>query len=205
MRLNALALAFVICIAGGSEVARAADANGAFSIRGAGRISCEELLAGLEAKDKRLNVFAHWLEGYITASNQLMGDTFDVTPWQTTELLLALAGRSCAATPDKNFMDVVGRLIAQFRPLRVQEKSALVQIRAGESVQVHYRVVVERARTRLIQLGHAFESQGIEGQASSAEMRRNLIAYQNTVGLPPSGRLDQQTLLNLFVTPKAKD
>lgn len=203
--MNGIALALVICIAGAGDIAKASDANGDFSIRGAGRISCAELLGGLEAKDKRLSVFAHWLEGYITASNQHLGDTFDVTPWQTTELLLALAGRSCAATPEKNFMDVVGRLIAQFRPLRVQEKSALVQLRTGESVQVHYRVVVERARTRLIELGHLFETQGLEGQAQSAEMRRNLLAFQKTVGLPPSGRLDQQTLLNLFVTPKAKN
>lgn len=180
----------------------AADEDGDFAIRGAGRIQCSELIDGLEKKDQRLTIFATWLEGYITASNQLSNRTFDSTPWQTTELLLALAGRSCAAKPDSKFMDVVGRLIAEMRPLRVREKSTLVQIRDSESVQVHYKVVVERVRSRLVELGYKFKTTTVIGKKAQEELKTHLLAFQESNGLPPSGELDQHTLLNLFVRPK---
>ena len=179
----------------------AADAKGDFAVRGAGRLACSELVDALETKDQRLTIFATWLEGYVTAANQFSDATFDSAPWQTTELLIALAGRSCAARANANVMDVVGRLIAEMRPLRLRERSPLVKIARPDEAQVHYRETVERVRARLIELGYEFETTSIIGEKPQNEMEAHLLDFQKQNGLPPSGRLDQHTLLNLFVRP----
>lgn len=183
-------------------VALAADKDGNFAIRGVGRISCAELTNALQNKDQqRLSFFGTWLEGYITAANQFSENTFDSTPWQTTELMLALLGRGCAQTPDKNFMGVVGRLIADMRPLRLTQNSPILKLQTEDNVQTHYREIVERVRARLIELGYAFEVDGIIGKKALDELRANISAYQKAANLPPTGNLDQHTMLNLFVVP----
>lgn len=180
----------------------AADANGDFAVRGAGRIACAELQDALQAKDQqRLTIFATWIDGYVTALSQTGEDTFDAAPWMTTELLLALAGQSCANRPDADVMAVVGRLMAELRPIRLAERSPLLKIDEGDAATVLYRETVERARARLEALGYGFETEGVVGRAAHEELRKNLLAYQEASGLPPSGRLDQHTLLNLFVRP----
>lgn len=182
----------------------AADSKGDFAVRGAGRLTCAELTDALAKKDAtRLTIFGAWLEGYITANSQLLPNTFDATPWQTTELLLALSGQACANRgPKTQFMDVVGRLIAEMRPIRLAERSGLVRLSQEESVQVHYRVVVERARARLVELGYEFTTDTVMGAKAMDELVANLKQYQEKTKLPPSGRLDQHTLLNLFVRPQ---
>ena len=183
--------------------ADAADGNGDFAIRGAGRLTCEQLGAALAARDAtQLTIFATWVEGYITAANQFQDATFDATPWQTTELILALSGQACAERgQETTFMDIIGRLIAEMRPIRLAEKSGLVRIGDENAVQVHYRETVERVRARLIALGYEFEQPSIIGEKAMDEMSANLRAYQAKEKLPQSGRLDQHTLLNLFVRP----
>jgi len=196
------ALAAVLAAPAGAPV-QAADTSGDFAIRGVGRISCAELSDAVEKKDKqRLSFFGTWLEGYISAANQFSDNTFDVTPWQTTELLLALLGRACAQHPDQNFMGVVGRLIAEMRPLRLTENSPLLKLQTDKNVQVQYREIVERVRRRLVDLGYAFAEEGIIGERALEELRANLRAYQQANKLPVSGDLDQHTMLNLFVLPK---
>lgn len=183
--------------------AQAADSKGDFAIRGVGRISCQELIDALEKKDQqRLSFFGTWLEGYITAANQFSENTFDVTPWQTTELLLALLGRGCAQNPDRNFMAMSGRLIAEMRPLRLTEQSAILKLQTAESVQTQYKEIVERVRRRLEELGYTFQVDGIIGENALNELRANVLAYQKASKLPPTGDLDQHTLLNLFVVPE---
>lgn len=199
MTLRSFLFASVLLLAPG--LVQAADVNGEFSVRGAGRFSCVELLDGLEKKDQRLTIFATWLDGYLTANNQLFDETFDMTPWQTTELLLAMAGRSCAARKDANFMDVIGRLIAEMRPLRLRKNTGIMRIASADKVQVHYKETVERVRARLVQLGYEFSTDSVAGQIAHAEMERNLLDFQKQSGLPPSGEMDQHTLLNLFVRP----
>ena len=186
-----------------SNPVSAADKDGDFAIRGVGRISCAELLDALDKKDKqRLTLFGTWLEGYISATNQLSDNTFDITPWQTTELLLALLGRACAQDSEKNFMAVVGRLIAEMRPLSLVEQSQVVKLQTASTVQVQYREIVERVRRRLTDLGYEFTTSSVLGEKSLIELREQVLAYQKASKLPPTGDLDQHTLLNLFVVPE---
>lgn len=191
-------------IAGTALPTIAADAKGDFAVRGAGRLSCAELTDALAKKDAtRLTIFGAWLEGYITANSQLLPNTFDATPWQTTELLLALSGQSCANRgPETQIMDVVGRLIAEMQPIRLAERSGLLRMSHGDAVQVHYRAVIERARDRLKALGYEFTSDEMTGKKALDELTANLKRYQTENKLQPSGRLDQHTLLNLFVRPQ---
>jgi len=198
-------LSFFLAVMVWASVAPAADSNGDFAIRGVGRFSCTELLDALEKKDERLRYFGTWLDGYLSATNQLSPNTFDATPWQTTELMLALLGRACAQRPDVNFMAVVGRLASEMRPLRLTEKSDVIRLSGFETAQVHYRAVIERVRARLLQLGYSFENTLLADDAAFRELRKQVRDFQQNNKLPPTGNLDQHTLLSLFVLPKPQD
>jgi hypothetical protein len=69
--------------------AAAADADGNFVIKGAGTATCATLQKAKAARDERYASIAGWLDGYLSAQNELRGATFDLAPWQQTELLLA--------------------------------------------------------------------------------------------------------------------
>jgi len=186
-----------------SQPVVAADSNGDFAIRGAGRLSCEELLDAYAKMDQtRLAIFATWVEGYVTGQNQLQPTTFDALPWQTTELVMALARQACNQRgKDTVFMDVIGRLVAEMRPLRLPEQSEMIALNSGDAVQVHYRTTIERVRARLESLGYSFNQDNLIGSEAMAELTRIVTAYQQDKNLPVSGQLDQNTLLSLFVRP----
>ena len=69
MKRFSLAIFLLATVWTGAAVA--ADSNGDFAIRGVGRFSCKELLDALEKKDERLRFFGTWLDGYLSATNQL--------------------------------------------------------------------------------------------------------------------------------------
>lgn len=55
--------------------------------------------AFIRAYDQRSNdafVLAGWLTGYLSAINQHAAETFDLAPWQSTEVLMLLAKDLCA-------------------------------------------------------------------------------------------------------------
>lgn len=189
-------LFLALCLLLAPTATFAADSKGDFAIRGLGRFACPQLLEAMEAKDARLNVFGAWVDGYISALNQQSPGTFDAAPWQTTELIVSLAGRRCAAEADANFHTIVGRILAEMRPLRLVERSDVVALRSGERVSPLYAEIVNRAKLRLTELGHRGADD--DDQMLGASIR----AFQADKNLPQTGLLDQQTLLNLFVRPK---
>ena len=119
--------------------------------------------------------------------------------------MLALLGRACAQRPDVNFMAVVGRLAAEMRPLRLTKKSDVIRLSGQETAQVHYRTVIERVRRRLEELGYGFNAPALTDDAAFRELRKHVGDFQKKNNLPPTGNLDQHTLLSLFVLPKPQN
>jgi hypothetical protein len=65
----------------------AADKDGRFAIRGPGLMTCGEYVQAREARSPLYHQFGGWLDGYLTGVNQYRAATYDITTFETTELL----------------------------------------------------------------------------------------------------------------------
>jgi len=108
--------------------AAAADADGNFVIKGAGTATCATLQKAKAARDERYASIAGWLDGYLSAQNELRGATFDLAPWQQTELLLAAVAGWCKSRPQDTLHTAVFRLIETLQTGRLTERSAMLEV-----------------------------------------------------------------------------
>jgi hypothetical protein len=93
--------------------ASAADKNGLFAIRGAGLLTCHTFVQEREAASDAYVMIGGWLDGYVTAINELSLETFDVTPYESTELLTILINRHCKDNPTDILYAVTNNLLAK--------------------------------------------------------------------------------------------
>lgn len=175
--------------------AKAADADGNFVIKGAGTASCASLIEAKAARDGRYSSIAGWLDGYLTAQNELRAGTFDLAPWQQTELLLAALAGWCRSRPQDTLHTAVFRLVESLQSGRLAERSALVTIGDDSSQVVVYSAVWERVQQRLKLRG--FYDGDITG-VEDARSRDALRAFQAARELPVTGLPDQPTLAQLL-------
>lgn len=180
--------------------ASAADAKGFFALDGGGAAECKTFLEARKADDKRaLNHFGGWLDGYISASNRYTADTYDLTPWQITDVLLLLVSRYCENYPNDRVGVAADNLILSLTPHRLTAQSS--KIRAGSETRgvVLYREVMRRAQQGLKEQG--FYTGPIDGNYGDA-MKKAIIAFQEKNGLSASGLPDQEILFRLLPLDK---
>lgn len=176
---------------------QAADQTGEFAIKGAGVQTCASLTRAWDAKSTDLNLYAGWIDGYLTGMNQHTDGTFDAAPWQGSMTLLGLVSQMCRQdNGDARFIDVFNRLMRDFMPARLADRSAASAIRRGDMAVVLYDDTVTRIQRRLAEEGFApGEADGnFDDQTATA-----LEEFQAGKGLPRTGFPDQQTLFALFV------
>jgi opacity protein-like surface antigen len=82
--------------------AAAADANGNYTVAGAGAHSCGSYLASPREVSVIVGV---WMQGYVTALNQVMPDTKDVTGGRTDAQMEQELVRVCKKQPDLMLAD----------------------------------------------------------------------------------------------------
>lgn len=173
----------------------AADAKGNFAIDGAGAQSCEAYLAARSKRNTDYQLYAGWVDGYLTSANQYTKDTYDLTPWQTTPLLLAALAKHCEKNPAESFVVAINGMIQALRDDRLVNKSELVVVQAGGSGALVYKTVLERAQHKLAE--KKLYSGPMDG-VYTPTLRDALKNFQSTVGIKPSGIPDQPTLLKLL-------
>ncbi len=182
--------------------AQAADSEGRFAIKGAGLGTCESFTKARAEKSNAYYVFGGWLDGYMTAVNQLTDDTFDMRPWESTELLLFLIDNHCKKNPKGNFFRIVNTIRVLLQDDRLRQASAVVEARVDDKMVRLYRETMRRVQTALT---NRDRYQGaIDG--SYGPMTRNAIeAFQADENIPVTGLPDQLTLLRLLrPRPKAE-
>jgi hypothetical protein len=99
MRRIVLASALLAC------VAQAQAQAGEFFVRGDGAMPC----AYLNANIGRAEILARvegWVEGYLTARNQMAGGAFDVAGGQKIEAVIAAVQRACRTNPEGVLFEV---------------------------------------------------------------------------------------------------
>jgi hypothetical protein len=192
-KLHVAAALFAASLA--PSAAAAADADGRFAVDGAGRLTCERFNQAREAGGPELNMFAGWIDGYTTGFNHFQDETFDVTPWQTVELLVLKMGNYCQEFPQERFIDALNKLILVLAPARLTGESPIVAVNNNGLSVLVYREQIDRIGARLVELKHL---KTVPEDGYGPAMIAGLRAFQAETGIPESGLPDQATLNALF-------
>lgn len=176
-----------------------ADLNGNFSVKGAGRKSCSDFLEAKDSANSDYLLYGGWVEGYISSYNQFQPKNYDITPWQSTELLLIFLAEHCKTNPEARILSVVNGLIKAFFPIRLQEESKLVKVTLGKHDTYYYGEIIKRVKERLkaAQIYHG----DTNSDSFGAEEVAAIVKFQENAGLTATGILDQNTLTRLFLKP----
>lgn len=171
-----------------------ADTGEDFSVKGAGATKCSYFIEETQRDSDNIKLFAGWVEGYLTATNMHSRGTYDVTSFQSTNLMLTLVNGYCKKNPDDYFLTAINKLILQFGNTRLKEKSDRLVLKNENKVAIVYKKTLEMAKGKLNQLGYKM-SNGSDFIASDV---KNVLRYQAKQGLALTGLLDEKTLLHLF-------
>ena len=175
----------------------AADSTSRFALRGAGLANCEQFLKAMQERQENVLVVGGWMEGYITAYNQLTADTFDIAPWQSTQALLGLVSRNCERNPQAGVFQIVDSMMKFLQPKRLRAQSERVLAEAGDSKIYLYRETMRDVQQNLINQG--FLSGSADGQFGP-KTKTALEAFQKAQQLEPTGLPDQNTLFRLLTS-----
>ncbi|MEO9575645.1 MAG: hypothetical protein ABJ360_11790 [Roseobacter sp.] len=179
----ALVVAFLVAVTPGF----AADSDGRYSVEGPGRQKCSSFLS-LAQDSREYAISAGYVSGYLSASNALASDTFDITPWQTLELSLLQIRQFCEGNPEASLAEGMVQYTAFLMPWRIASHEDKTSLRVGEKVVVQYQSVIERMRASLKEKGFGSDDEPLDG----------LKDYQLSIGVEPTGLPDQSTLTQLF-------
>lgn len=196
MKVRVLLLTSALAaIALAPEHPRAADSSGHFALRGVALATCEQFLQASEERQENILLAGGWLEGYMTAVNQLMPKTFDIAPWQNTDTILALVKHNCERNRDQRFFAVVTAMIEFLAENRLQEQSDRVLAEAdGQRVTI-YAEIMRNVQQLLIDEG--LLQGNADGQFGS-QTKAALQEFQKKENIQVTGLPDQVTLWRLL-------
>lgn len=180
-----------------SSLIYAADVDGKFAVKGAGRKSCDDFLQAKASGSNDYLLYAGWVEGFISSYNQYQPDNYDITPWQTTELLLLLASEQCKAKPDSRMLTVVNGLLKALFSIRLQTESKIVKVSLDGRDTYYYSEILKRVKERL-KLATSYRG-NISDDSFGAEEIRAIVEFQKSSKLTVTRVLDQNTLSRLFL------
>ncbi len=181
--------------------AHAADADGNFAAKGVGQATCAHFVEQVDNKSQLLAMYGGWLDGYLTAVNQAAPETYDVAPWQSTQLLARLIETHCRRNPEHNFFVVTNALVGQeLMPRRLIKSSPREEVKVGDVTEIHYQDTLRKAQEALKARGHY--SGGVDGKFGP-RTQKAFEAFQKEAGLQVTGIPDQLTLLRLLGGPGA--
>jgi len=177
-----------------TQGAQAADKNERYAIKGAGVSFCSTFAESIQARDKNYYIYGGWIEGYLTGLNQQLENTFDLAPWQTTELMLRMVEPICQQNPKQQFHTVVKAMAGQLSENKISEQGNYTQLEADKSL------VFQESTVRLIKdtlVGRGFydgDSDYKWGDGVISAMKK----FQRSKGLKETGLPDQLSLYQLF-------
>ena len=171
------------------------DDGGNFAMKGAGFLPCSVYTTEREKKSNIYYMIGGWLEGYVTAHNKYVDDTYDVTSFESLELLLLVIDNHCRSNGDDRLYSVINSIVAKLQPDRLRHNSRRIAIQQGERKTALYRETIRRIQHELTTRGlYKGEVDGVFSEATKAA----LMAFQSDVELEMTGFPDQTTLWKLL-------
>ncbi len=192
MRRTAIRAAAVLMAA--ASPAAAADGDGNFFARGVGAQSCQSYVDAVQGGDPAAYLFRSWINGYVTAQNQVRAETYDLAPDATAESLAAAAARVCARAPEQPFWAAAHALVETARPHRQKAQGDPAEIAwNGRAVSVQ-PATLRRVQQALKDAGYGIATvDGVYGRNT----RQALQAFQRDAGLEETGLPDAPTRARL--------
>lgn len=190
---------FVILLISLSFSSIAADKDGKYAVKGAGKRLCSDFVTAYQQKSTDYYMYGGWIEGFVSSFNQNQANTYDALPWQTTELVLGLLARHCQANPQQHFLNATSGLLKSFFPLRITQSSKIVKVTLKDAESYYYEDVIRLVEERLKEIGH------YKGEVTGAygpELIKAMLEYQEANDLKLTGIPDQSTLLRMFIRSK---
>lgn len=172
-----------------------ADQDGRFAIKGAGFASCDDFLAARSQRSERFYQFGGWINGYLTALNELSEATFDLVPWEAPDVLAGFVANYCERFGERRFYLAVRALAEALREDRLERFSPVIAVEVGDQAVGLYETTLRRMQQRLRAEGY-YEG-AVDGRFGPAT-REALSAFQRARDLPDDGFPDQRTLHALF-------
>lgn len=182
-------LALLLAALGLSLPAAAADKAGRFATDGAGAAPCSLYLDARAKRDSRYFQFGGFIEGFTSAMNIYERDTFDITPWQSTDLVAAALAEACRVQPRASVGVAMGTVARRLMPARLRARDAMVVAGGGAAATPLYAATIRQVQTRL--------NVPASGQWDGATQRA-VANFQRGRKLPASGAPDQVTLYLLL-------
>ncbi|MCB1683935.1 MAG: peptidoglycan-binding domain-containing protein [Pseudomonadales bacterium] len=175
--------------------AQASDRNGEFALKGAGFLPCQVFVLEREKQSTIYYMIGGWLEGFLSAHNQYMDQTYDVTSFETLELLLGVILNHCQSNPNDRLYTVFNSILLKLQPDRIVLDSPKVEIAEGDRKTQLYRETIRRMQEKLAARGLFKEA--ADGRFTDAT-RSAIIAFQSDIEFETTGFPDQTTLWRLF-------
>lgn len=175
--------------------AAAADSQKRFAPRGVGLANCEQFLKALNERQENVYLIGGWIEGYVSAVNQLTPGLFDAVPWQSTESLVALVKQNCQQNPKERFFTVINSMIAFFSQEGLKESSPRIIAEAGGKKIAIYQATMREIQQKLVDKGYL---KGAPDGQFGPKTKTALEAYQKAEKLQVTGLPDQMTLWRLL-------
>lgn len=197
-KLMSIRKVLVTVIASVAFSASASDKNNTFAVKGVGITSCSQFVKSAQSKDDLYYVYGGWLEGYITAFNSRMPETFDLAPWQSTKLLIKAVESVCIKNPSLQYHQVMAELIGNLSRQRIAEGGDYVSF-DPEGKYVFQAEMVSRIKSALTSKD-LFN--GVINSEVNDAVRESIKAFQNQQGRAATGMPDQATLFLLFQPQK---
>ena len=177
-----------------SGVCQGADENSKFAVKAVGTTDCQRYLEARETGGSEYSLYGGYLAGYISAYNQLVPDTFDISPWQNMETLAGMMASHCKKYPGENFALALNRMLTALKKTQLDKASITVEARAGGRQIRIYKESLRRAQAKLAALGLY---KGLPDGRFGPGTQEALKAFQKQKGLSQTGLPDQITLFHL--------
>ncbi len=173
----------------------AVDSENRYSIRGAGLLTCENYIIEREKKSDAYFMIGGWIDGFITGVNQYMANTYDVTSFESTELLALIIQRHCKKNPEDRLYSVIHTILSKLHEDRIKQGSALVTVKVGDKQTQLYREVIRRIQQALTKRELYM---GQEDGQFSPDLEKAIKLFQRRKKMKPTGFPDQSTLWKLL-------
>lgn len=178
-----------------SPLSWSATAGGQYGVRGAALVPCSVFEQERRAQSELYRMLSSWIDGYISGVNQQAHGVFDVSSFESTELLSALLNEHCSKNPHNTLFSVVTLLVDKIAANQLPEYSEKITVTQGKRKVMLYRETLRRMQAKLSSSGlYKGEEDGIY----SPQLKKSIMAYQKSINFNPSGFPDQLTLWRLF-------
>lgn len=177
--------------------AQAADGQGRYSAKGAGRFKCDRFLtAAKEQKQQELNAVVDWVNGYITAVNMTQPTTYDIAPWQSDLVMFDLISRICTQKPDEPIVNAVVQMLQSFAANKLATVEQPIDAKSGSNSVKVYPTALKQAQTTLVKLGLL---SGTADGTYGPKTKTAIEAFQDKYKVKKTGVPDMETLFALFI------